>query len=270
MLAARIISALVVLVIIIPALIWGGVGGVALLVALFASIGAWEMTSNLPSLSRLPSKIMAISLGLIIVVLFFLTPIAYVPAIMALFPLLAVLLHLFCFKVIENTIDSVTGVIFVGGYVVIPLAHAVLLSRINESNVWIFFVLVTVCLSDVGAFFAGKYMGKTHFSKTVSPNKTVEGLGGGLAGALLGMFFFKLFVPGMPPLLILLEATVLLSITGPLGDLCASAIKRRLGIKDFGSIMPGHGGIMDRADSLIPSIPIFYYFLVASGYGLVK
>ena len=187
---------------------------------------------------------------------------------MALFPLLAVMLHLFCFKVIENTIDSVTQVIFVGAYLVIPLAHAVLLSRLNDSNVWLFFVLVVVCLGDVGAFFAGKYVGKTHFSKEVSPKKTVEGLVGGFVGALAGMTLIKIFFPGMPPLLILIEATVILSITGPVGDLCASAIKRRLGIKDFGAIMPGHGGIMDRADSLIPSIPVLYYFLLASGYGL--
>lgn len=268
MMVARIVSALIAVGVIIPTLIWGGVPGVALLVAVFSALGAWELTNNLSSLKTLPSRFMAIALGILIVLLFYWAPIPYVPAIMALFPLLAVMLHLFCFKVIENTIDSVTQVIFVGAYLVIPLAHAVLLSRLNDSNVWLFFVLVVVCLGDVGAFFAGKYVGKTHFSKEVSPKKTVEGLVGGFVGALAGMTLIKIFFPGMPPLLVLIEATVILSITGPVGDLCASAIKRRLGIKDFGAIMPGHGGIMDRADSLIPSTPVLYYFLLASGYGL--
>jgi phosphatidate cytidylyltransferase len=268
MLTARIISALVAILIIVPTLIWGGVFGVTLLVALFASVGAYELTNHLGALKEMPSKIMTIGLGILAVFLFYLTPVGYVPAVMALFPLVAVLLHLFCFKVIEDTINSVTQVIFVCAYLVIPLAHAVLLSRIEESNVWIFFVLVIVCLGDVGAYFIGKYYGKTHFSKNVSPRKTIEGLVGGLIGSLAGMLILKIFVPGMPPLVILLEATILLCVAGPLGDLCASAIKRRLGIKDFGSIMPGHGGIMDRADSLIPTIPILYYFLVVSGYGL--
>lgn len=268
MLLARVISALIAILVIIPTLIWGGSPGVALLVALFASIGAWELTNSLGSLKAVPSRFMAIALGILIVISFYLVPIPYVPAVMALFPLLAVLLHLFCFKVIQDTVDSLTQVIFVGAYLVIPLAHAILLSRLNANNVWLFFVLVVVCLNDAGAYFAGKYYGKTHFSKEVSPRKTVEGLVGGLAGAIFGMVVIKIIFPAMPPFLILLEAAILLSITGPIGDLCASAIKRRLGIKDFGSIMPGHGGIMDRADSLIPSIPILYYFLIASGYGM--
>ncbi len=269
MMVARIISALVAVGIIIPTLIWGGVPGVAVLVAVFSALGAWELTNNLSSLKTVPSRFMAIALGVLIVILFYWVPIPYVPAVMALFPLIAVLLHLFFFKVIENTIDSVTQVIFVGAYLVTPLAHAVLLSRLDATNVWLFFVLFVVCLSDVGAFFAGKYLGKTHFSKEVSPRKTVEGLVGGLAGAIVGMLLIKMFASDMPPLLVLFEATVILSITGPIGDLSASAIKRRLGIKDFGTIMPGHGGVMDRADSLIPSIPVLYYFLLASGYGLV-
>jgi len=72
----------------------------------------------------------------------------------------------------------------------------------------------------------------------------------------------KLAVPELPSLWILTQIAVLLAVLGPIGDLCASAIKRRLGIKDFGSIMPGHGGILDRADSLIPAFPATYYFLI--------
>ncbi len=270
MLISRIVSGLVAVLIIIPTLLWGGSPGVALLVALFSSLGVWELTNNLNGLKLLPSKIMALLLGLLIVCLFYWVPVDYVPAVMALFPFFAVLLHLFFFKVIQNTIESVTQAIFVGCYLVVPLAHAVMLSRINDNNVWLFFVLIIVCMSDIGAFFAGKYLGKTHFSGTVSPNKTVEGLLGGLLGAIAGMLFMKIVAPNMPSIWILFQATILLSITGPLGDLCASAIKRRLGIKDFGSIMPGHGGIMDRADSLIPSIPALYYFLLVSGQGLAK
>jgi phosphatidate cytidylyltransferase len=66
----------------------------------------------------------------------------------------------------------------------------------------------------------------------------------------------------------LLQLSVIIAIVAPIGDLCASALKRRLEIKDFGSIMPGHGGVLDRADSLIPAIPTVFYFVVLSGLGV--
>lgn len=76
------------------------------------------------------------------------------------------------------------------------------------------------------------------------------------------MLAVKTVFPGLPSIQALLFLTVALAVAGPLGDLCASMIKRKLDIKDFGSIMPGHGGVMDRADSLILAFPVTYYFLL--------
>jgi phosphatidate cytidylyltransferase len=95
----------------------------------------------------------------------------------------------------------------------------------------------------------------------------VEGLVGGLIGNLLGMVIMKVVVSNFPPLWDLLQLTIILAVVAPIGDLCASALKRRLAIKDFGSVIPGHGGVLDRADSLIPSFPVVFYFLSLSGYG---
>jgi len=145
------------------------------------------------------------------------------------------------------------------------LAHAILLRRLDNGIPLVFLVLVMISLGDAGAYFTGKYCGKHRFSKRVSPGKTVEGLAGGLAGCLAGMLIMKLIAPDLPAMGILLRLTVLLAIAGPLGDLVASAIKRKLDIKDYGCIMPGHGGVLDRADALIPAFPITYYFLILSG-----
>jgi phosphatidate cytidylyltransferase len=79
------------------------------------------------------------------------------------------------------------------------------------------------------------------------------------------MLVMKIVFPSLPPLSVLIPVTLLLAVVGPLGDLVASALKRRLEIKDFGSLMRGHGGVLDRADALIPSFPTVYYFLILSG-----
>jgi len=76
--------------------------------------------------------------------------------------------------------------------------------------------------------------------------------------------------PELPHPWVLAQLTVLLAIAGPFGDLCASAFKRRLAIKDFGSILPGHGGVMDRADSLILAFPTAFYFLILSGNAIPR
>jgi phosphatidate cytidylyltransferase len=80
------------------------------------------------------------------------------------------------------------------------------------------------------------------------------------------MLGVKVAFPGLPSVWYLLVLTLVLAVAGPLGDLIASMIKRRLAIKDFGSIMPGHGGVLDRADSLILAFPATFYFLILVGY----
>jgi phosphatidate cytidylyltransferase len=178
------------------------------------------------------------------------------------FPLIVLLVHLFLYEKIQQTVESASQMIFAVGYVIVPLSHAILIRRLDLGVPWIFFVMVVICLGDAGAYFVGRSYGKHRFSGKVSPSKTVEGLGGGVSGNLLGMVVSRLLFPELPAFEVLLVLTLLLALAGPLGDLSASAIKRRLAIKDFGSIMPGHGGVMDRADSLIFAFPTTYYFLL--------
>jgi phosphatidate cytidylyltransferase len=268
MLASRVATAAVLIAILFPALCFGGVPAIALIVAFFSAMAVWELTGNLPSLKPSLNRLLTLGLGLVAIMAFYRLSERALFAVVVWLPLLVMLLHLFLYDHIENTVESAVHMTFVVGYAVISLCHAILLGRLDPSNVWVFFVLVVVCLSDAGAYFAGRYYGKRRFSKRVSPSKTVEGLAGGLVAALVGMAVIKVIAPWLPSLWTLVPLALLLVVADVLGDLCASAIKRRLKIKDFGVMLPGHGGVMDRADGLILAFPVAYHFLALSGFGL--
>jgi phosphatidate cytidylyltransferase len=129
-----------------------------------------------------------------------------------------------------------------------------------DRGAWLM-LLVALCVwaEDTAAYFAGRSLGRHKLAPTLSPGKTVEGALGGLFGALIvGVSFGRWF--GIP-LQIGLVFGALAGTFGPLGDLWESALKRELGIKDFGAVMPGHGGALDRFDSLLFVAPLAYLYL---------
>jgi phosphatidate cytidylyltransferase len=132
------------------------------------------------------------------------------------------------------------------------------------------FFLVLIWVSDIAAYFAGKKFGKTKLSPEISPGKTVQGMYGALiagavwASAFIGYYGYRDGFVWMrvTDFILLSVLTVLISIYG---DLFFSVVKRQRGVKDTGSILPGHGGILDRIDSLIAAIPFFYAGIVVIG-----
>jgi phosphatidate cytidylyltransferase len=124
---------------------------------------------------------------------------------------------------------------------------------------YMFWLLVVVALTDIGAFFTGKAIGKTKFSDT-SPNKTLEGVFGGLAIATIGGSFVGLWVvDGWISVLI----TFVVAVASIFGDLFESHLKREAGVKDSGDLLPGHGGILDRIDGYLFAAPIMVIALRA-------
>jgi phosphatidate cytidylyltransferase len=127
------------------------------------------------------------------------------------------------------------------------------------------FVTLTCYACDTGAYFCGVFFGKHKMIPRVSPNKTWEGsIGGYVTGAVIGLLFGFLFTKQLPSSLIV-TASLTLPLLAQLGDLSFSSVKRHFGVKDFGSFLPGHGGILDRIDSLVFCLMFFEALLLLWG-----
>lgn len=151
-------------------------------------------------------------------------------------------------------------------YVALPLScPVIIMTAIPDGFFWMVLGLVTPWVSDTAAFFAGTLFGRHKIVPRLSPKKTVEGTIGGIIGTMLVvMLYFWLFMQDRQAisqhlaanLLLAGAAGSLLSIASQMGDWLASAIKRWCGVKDFGAILPGHGGILDRFDSVLFTMPV--------------
>jgi len=146
-------------------------------------------------------------------------------------------------------------------------SHIVLIDNLEQGSILIWLTLLTAFGTDTFAYFSGTLFGKRKLCPTLSPKKTVEGSIGGVIGSiLLCLVFGKIFVPEL-----MIHCAIIGfvgSIFAQFGDLVASAFKRRMGIKDYGNLIPGHGGILDRFDSILFTAPLIYYYIVLIVYPL--
>lgn len=147
-------------------------------------------------------------------------------------------------------------------YVPLLMSHFILIRQTPEGVQWVFFILVLAFSGDMAAYYVGRAMGKRKLIPWVSPGKTVEGTIALVAGSVAGCLLFKLlFFPQLSAAHFVILGFVGSTI-GQLGDLCESALKRSAGVKDSGTILPGHGGILDRLDCLLFIAPFVYYYQV--------
>ncbi len=146
-----------------------------------------------------------------------------------------------------------------------PLSGGVLASlAIPPGAAWLFLVLAITWIQDSAAYFVGRALGRHPLAPILSPKKTWEGFAGGMVASILTAVLAR-FLMGLP--ISYLEATLIgaaAGIAGPLGDLAESLIKRQVGVKDSGNLIPGHGGILDRMDSLLFTGPVIYYSVLLS------
>lgn len=147
-----------------------------------------------------------------------------------------------------------------GTLAVVPAWCALCLIHLGEPNGhrWLLVALAIVWAADSGAYFAGRRFGRHKLAPRISPNKTIEGLAGGVAAGLVvaiaGTFFAGAGLSVLPAVLVVALVTVLFSVVG---DLFESLLKRHVGAKDSGALIPGHGGALDRIDGILPALPIF-------------
>ncbi len=171
---------------------------------------------------------------------------------------LASLLYLFNIehRKLEDAMATITGLV----YVVFFSFHVTLVEQ-TEYGILIWLVVLTAFGTDIMAYFSGFLFGKHKLSPKISPKKTIEGsIGGTLGSVILSGLFGYFFAPEV--LVHCLIIGVLGGIVSQFGDLTASIFKRKMGIKDYGNLIPGHGGILDRFDSVLFTGPLVYYYIV--------
>ena len=175
----------------------------------------------------------------------------------------------YVFRQTQFLMRSFFGVI--AGMYLIPMAMStlVILNNSHEQH-GVIYVVLALCggwIADSGAYFVGSALGKHKLCPTISPKKTIEGSVFGLLGGCawgVVVYFLQTIWAGDAPLLVVLILGIVCAVLGQIGDLFASILKRWTGIKDFSSLIPGHGGIMDRLDSILLCAPVvfaaFYFF----------
>ena len=144
-------------------------------------------------------------------------------------------------------------------YAALPFAFLPLIKSMFQGEMWILFLFAVIWANDTLAFAVGKTFGRTKLCPEISPKKTVEGAIGGLIGGMTAAFFFSSWIDAGH--WVLIAASIALGVIGIIGDLSESVLKRSAGVKDSGALLPGHGGVLDRVDSLLFAVPALYYFL---------
>ncbi len=179
-----------------------------------------------------------------------------------LFLMLTLLYTLVNFQDIQKTLTESAilflGIVYLPGFV----SHLFLIRDLPEGRGLIILVLLMTWGADAGAYYIGRAFGKNKLAPRVSPNKTLEGAAGGLATTLATGIIAKLSFLSFLSWGDVGALALLLGIFGQLGDLCESMLKRAAGVKDSSSIIPAHGGLFDKLDSIAFAAPLLYYYMV--------
>jgi phosphatidate cytidylyltransferase len=251
------ITAIVLIAVVLPILIAGGIW-IRILTAVVAALSAYEIANIQSEKAKWLSTLinLAAMLGMI-------------SCKGSVFPMIAAFYATILFLSVlvdKNTTAEFAAYSFMLAQVVsIGLRGIQHFYTFDDGFLIMIFVTLTCYACDTGAYFCGVFFGKHKMIPRVSPNKTWEGsIGGYVTGAVIGLLFGFLFTKQLPSSLIV-TASLTLPLLAQLGDLSFSSVKRHFGVKDFGSFLPGHGGILDRIDSLVFCLMFFEALLLLWG-----
>lgn len=250
-LSTRFISGLIGLILLILVVIKGG-NILALSILLISLIGIREFYKALHNINIMPIK----SIGYLGTILLFLS--AIYPVITLDFVITCLTIILLVLIVSKKNIDlgGVSLTIFGVLYIPFLLFHIYFLDKTD----YIWLVFIVAFGTDTFAYIAGNLFGQHKLSPKLSPKKTIEGSIGGILGSMFLTIIYSIYI-GFNISWHLILLSIIVSAMSQLGDLAASKIKRMAGIKDYGFIMPGHGGVLDRFDSIIICAPLIYYYV---------
>ena len=169
---------------------------------------------------------------------------------------------LYNFRFITNIFDTFSRYVLGLFYVGFLMSHLILLWKLPEGPSWLIVLSSITAGSDSGAYYCGRIFGRTKLCPNISPKKTIEGVVGGVAaGIALAVFFASFLLTSVNWLFLILISALLVGV-GIVGDLTESVMKRGTNIKDSGTIFSGHGGMLDRMDSILLAGPFLYYLLL--------
>ena len=260
----RLIAGIVGLVIILPGIIWGGVTAIAVLVAVALLICLEEYAGMAaPEHKRLALGVLApagLALHLALTWKPEAAPVVFAAGVMA-----SLVVPMLRIPDVEAAARVAVRLGFGLVYAPLMMAPLILLRREPDGLALVFLVLAVTWLGDTGAYFAGRFAGKTPLFPRVSPKKTREGVGGGVIAAVIGACIVKQVGGVNLSWAVLVPLAAVLDLAGVLGDLAESLLKRAWGVKDSGWIMPGHGGILDRVDALLFTAPLLWGVVLLRG-----
>ena len=264
-LATRFLTAAIAGPAILLLLFLGPSWGWGLFIGVAAAVGAWELFGMTHAEDRVSQIVALLLTETVYATLWFYGSDARVLfALMLGIPFAGEMLTLARLGEMKTAAFRVTSVSFGAFYLGAGMAALALIKKNGgvDGPGFVLLSLMLSWLSDTGAYFAGRFLGKRKLYEAVSPKKTVAGafggLGGGVVGALLAVFFYLKSLPLVHALLLALIAGGL----GQLGDLGESLFKRSVGVKDSGGIVPGHGGILDRVDALLVTAAFSYLYIL--------
>ena len=257
--------------------VWVGSPYFSLLVAAAAALGAWELTKMAENVDRRPPPLVTVTWAVCLVAVGYIlaqdfsgdriplpfagrslsgykTPWIFV---VAAFAYVTWQVRYARSRVSTSDVRLALGIaLYTGGL----LAFGPLLRGLEQGREWVLLAVLVTFAADTSAFFVGRAVGRTPLAPRTSPGKTREGAVGGLAGAAAACIVLgRLFrLPAALPAQLLLG--LLMGVTAQAGDLAESWMKRKAEVKDSGTLIPGHGGILDRLDSIVPNLPLVYIF----------
>ncbi|MEK6310796.1 MAG: phosphatidate cytidylyltransferase [Curtobacterium sp.] len=238
--------------------------------AFLLGVGVYELASAMRFAGRDVPRIPSVAVAIAIV------PAAFIGGqVPALFTLLGGIVLISAWRLVEvafvrtkppagNVARDLTNGLFVQAYISLLGACVVLLSREDGGQLWVIAFILVVVAVDTGAYATGLNLGKHPMAPRISPKKTWEGFAGSVAASIIVGIVVSWLLLGLPWWTGIVLG-VLISGSATLGDLTESMIKRDLGIKDISSFLPGHGGLLDRIDSILPSAAVAYVlFLIVN------
>lgn len=252
----RVLTALVLIPVILILIFYGNNTVLFLVLALVVFLSDYELF-NMLKLDKIEDRFFGFSLNILVLYV-----LVYKENLFLSFLVIAffiIILYSLFIKGVTNFINYASYYLFSIIYIPFLLSYVYKVFLLPNGRHWLLFLLLTNWATDTFAYFIGINFGRHKLSK-ISPKKSIEGLLGGIFGGVLVAILFNYFFFRINEWLIFILLGFLGSVVGQISDLVESGIKRSVGVKDSGSIIPGHGGVLDRLDSMFFTAPLFYFF----------